>query len=207
MLNIPNDIELQHTWVNSEYLPEMFTTFEDMLQELLTKDLILPALSYTKYMPLQVKDTFSRPEIAIEAIPIPDGTVYFQANQRVILMKGESIQSGHELLNGAMALQDPEQPPDPEDILTIPLNNAYVLFMGMRATLPLSALSSYTNVLVVEGQVKLIYHHPQPAQIVRKHLQYMDAQPFIAAAKASLPIDLVRAVLKALDSTAQPNPT
>jgi hypothetical protein len=83
ILDIPNDDELHSTWVNNKMWDEPVIYASEFLSDTMNKGLLLPALSYSRWMPLEMKAIYRKNEIFASLEKIPDNSIFNFTNLNV----------------------------------------------------------------------------------------------------------------------------
>jgi hypothetical protein len=185
---IKDDLDLQHTWIHTELstlsLGNSFPAVKDVLAEIISNKLLPNVLSYTKYMPMAVKLTYTKLEIGVELIPVPDGTVLNRLSPKLLPKAGEEIQSAFYPLRGSLD-QDYEKTYTGQDVFSEPLTGTelmliYIAVPDIQTPQPNGSTSTQFGgkysimALVKEDHLKFIYQHQYPHEIIHKYMPYMD---------------------------------
>lgn len=205
-MSIPDDIDLQHTWIHSEIIqPGSFPNLQSIVDEMLSQNLLVPAMSYTRFMPPAIKLTYLKLEIGAELISVPDGTVLNRLNPNLLPKAGHEIQSSFYPLQGTLD-KDYEKTYTGQDVFSEPLKNTNILLLYIMTPDKTTGVNTVFGgkyclcALVKENHLKLIYEHPQPIELIYRYLPYMEPPSGrgVGVIKPGLEKDSIKSILKLL---------
>lgn len=81
-LDIPNDVDLQYIWINQTDLESWAESASTIIEDIIEKGLLFPAMSYSRWMPIEMKEIYRKNDIFITLEKIPDGYTFHYVDKK-----------------------------------------------------------------------------------------------------------------------------
>lgn len=195
MLNIPNEIELQHRYLKElTNHPMIELSSSGYIGALIERGILIPCLSYSRYIPLQLRLMYHVPEIHLEIIPVPDGKVYHVTNPDLILKKNLDINCpSFPELQGKIHENNLPPGPGAEEVHQYITQDNELLIVELYSS-PSNLYKLTAEALIRKDQVLLTYHSSYP---LGKYFQGSPPDDGLGL-EAALSLELSQSLLQAL---------